>query len=314
MITYRIPASASGQRLDRFLVKFMPEVGKGLLMKMTRKKRIKLNGRRADPKDAVREGDTLTFYFSEETYAKFRGKTTEQLSPDQSLPKILETLIHPPLYEDAQILAVNKPAGLLTQPDHSGGPSVSDLAASFSEGTFHAAPANRLDRGTSGVVLIPKNYAVQKTLAQMIRERKTHKTYLALVFGTVEKVGRCDDRLLRTDNKTRISDSGEGAHAALIYRPLQTGGGFSLLEIDLLTGRTHQIRAQLSHIHHPIVGDIKYGSKEANRMFKTRFHLEHPLLHAARYTLKSPNLSFDIQAPITDPAFSAVLRTLNFNL
>lgn len=313
MITYRIPANASGQRLDRFLVKFMPEAGKGLLMKMTRKKRIKLNGRRAEPKDTIQEGDTLTFYFSDETYAKFRGASADEAPKKKPLPDSLSALIHPPLYEDAQILAVNKPAGLLTQPDHTGDPSIADLAAVYADGTFHAAPANRLDRGTSGVVLIPKNYETQKTLIRSIRERKTHKTYLALVFGALTQPGRCDDQLLREHNKTRVSDSGNGVHAALRYRPIQSNGGFTLLEIDLFTGKTHQIRAQLAHIGHPIVGDVKYGSKKANQTFRDRYHLNHPLLHAAHYTLSAPTLSFDIQAPIEDPAFLAILHALNFN-
>ena len=314
MITYRVPANAAGQRLDRFLVKFMPKAGKGLLMKMTRKKRIKLNGRRAAPKDTIQEGDTLTFYFSDETYAKFKGETAGHTPTQNPLPETLSTLIHPPLYEDAQILAVNKPAGLLTQPDHTGDPSVSDLAALFSDGTFHAAPANRLDRGTSGIVLIPKNYDVQKKLLQSIRERKAHKTYLALVFGTVTHSGRCDNRLIREQNKTRISDTEKGTDAALRYRPVQSVNGFTMLEVDLFTGKTHQIRAQLAHIGHPIVGDVKYGSEKSNQTLKTRYHLGHPLLHAAHYTLNTPTLSFDIRAPIDDPAFRVILDALNFNV
>lgn len=314
MITYRIPANAAGQRLDRFLVKFMPNAGKGFLMKMTRKKRIKLNGRRASPKETIQEGDTLTFYFSDETYAKFKDEAAEHTAAQKSLPDTLSALVHPPLYEDTQILAINKPAGLLTQPDHTGDPSVADLAAVFSDGTFHAAPANRLDRGTSGIVLIPKNYEVQKKLAQSIRERKAHKTYLALVFGTVTHSGRCDDHLMREHNKTRISDTEEGIDAALRYRPIQTVNGFTLLEVDLFTGKTHQIRAQLAHIGHPIVGDIKYGSEKSNRTLKTRYHLGHPLLHAAHYALNTPTLSFDIHAPIDDPAFRKVLDAMDFSI
>jgi 23S rRNA pseudouridine955/2504/2580 synthase len=316
MISYLIPKNADGQRLDRFLVKFMPGAGKGLLMKMLRKKRIKRNSRRAEPKDMIRQDDVLTFYFSEETFDKFRGLANQKPPTDKALPKILTDLVSPPLYEDARLLAVNKPAGLLTQPDRTGAPSVADLAARYSSGTFHAAPANRLDRGTSGVILIPKDYDTQKKLSAAIRNHKTEKTYLALVFGQITAPGTCDDRLTRANNKTQIaaaSKDSKSKRALLRYTPVKHNDQYTLLKIRLYTGKTHQIRVQLAHLGHPIVGDVKYGSADANRELKKRFGLSHPLLHAAHYALNTKNLAFDIQAPVTDPAFHQMLCALQWN-
>ncbi|MGN0193908.1 MAG: pseudouridine synthase [Pseudoramibacter sp.] len=317
MITYRIPQSADGQRLDRFLTKFMPDAGKGLLMKMLRKKRIKCNGRRADPRDMITQGDVLTFYFSEETFNKFRGKSEQKPSKSQALPEVLTDLTTPPLYEDAHLLAVNKPAGLLTQPDRTGAPSVADLAARYSTGTFHAAPANRLDRGTSGVILIPKDYDTQKKLSQAIREHQTQKTYAALVFGQITEPGACDDRLIRNNNKTQIAapaKDSKSKRAVLHYSPIKSDAHYSLLKIRLYTGKTHQIRVQLAHLGHPIVGDVKYGSADANRELKKQFGLSHPLLHAMRYSLDTPDFAFDIEAPITDPAFNRILNALQWDV
>ncbi len=317
MIDYRIPQTADGQRLDRFLMKFMPGAGKGLLMKMLRKKRIKRNGRRAEPKDMVVQGDVLTFYFSEETFNKFRGETEQEPSKAQPLPRVLADLTAPPLYEDAHLVGINKPAGLLTQPDRTGAPSVADLAARYSTGTFHAAPANRLDRGTSGVILIPKDYGTQKILSGAIREHQTQKTYLALVFGQITEAGDCDDRLVRKNNKTCVvseTDNSESKRARLRYTPIKSNGHYTLLKIRLYTGKTHQIRVQLAHLGHPIVGDVKYGSAEANRRLKRQYGLSHPLLHAMRYSLDSKALHFDIEAPVTDPAFNQILDALQWDV
>lgn len=311
MIEYKITADSADQRMDRFLKKLLPNAQTGFLMKMLRKKRIKLNGARAEANTLVREGDTVTFYFSQDTFDKFAGKTDAAPQTD-ALPPKLRALITPPLYEDAHVLAVNKPAGLLTQPDATGDPSVSDIAASLPHGgTFHPAPANRLDRDTSGIVLIAKDYATQKALAEEISERRVTKEYIALVAGVVTEGGTLTGKLTKdaaTNTVSVTAERGE-ANAVLDYAPIEARGELTLLSVRLHTGKTHQIRAQLAEAGHPIVGDAKYGTSGVNWTLSMAYGLHHQVLHARHYAV--PALGIDITAPL--PAdVSRILDQLGF--
>ena len=310
MRDYTIGPDASGQRLDRYLIKLLPEAGKSFLQKMIRKKRIKLNGGRAEASAMLHDGDIVRLYFSDETITAFSGGPKQTVSPE-SLPSGLRSSFNNPVFEDEDYLVISKPAGVLSQPDHTGELSAAEAARAFIHGTetFSPAPLTRLDRNTSGVLLFPKNYEAQKRALASIRDRDTDKEYLTVVSGTITSPGELRSRLSRdgTDMKTR-SGGDDSKEAVLEYRPLASADGYTLLLVRLLTGRTHQIRAQFEQNGTPVAGDTKYGSREVNRDLRERFGVRSQLLHAYRYALRDDDGTYlDVSAPLPDD-FAAVIR------
>ena len=313
MINYIIDENSSGQRMDRVLQKFFPETSRGFMQKMLRKKRIKRNGKRANASDLVCQGDELSFYFSEETYQAFRGLKKAVPILDPSSAKPLLAMVGDPLFSNDTLLVLNKPAGWLTQPDSSGKPSVSDAIRQVipSAGTFHPAPANRLDVGTSGIILVPKTYPAQREILAAIRERHVIKDYLALVEGEVRHSGHLKDHLVKNDMANKMESNTQGSLAELDYKPIAHSHGTTLLSVRLHTGRSHQIRVQLAQAGLPIVGDYKYGNPTLNRKFTRDFNLDHPLLHSQHYAIA--DLKIDVTAPIPDD-FRNILTALEYRV
>ncbi|WKY47180.1 RluA family pseudouridine synthase [Eubacteriaceae bacterium ES3] len=314
-----ITENESRQRLDRFLQKLLPNASKGFIQKMLRKKNIKLNHSKAEASTLLKVDDCVTLYFSDETFLKF----SESPKDNQSLQDPTLTASLDRVYESEHLLVVNKPAGLLTQPDKSGESSLIDQALAYlistkaynpaNEITFVPACSNRLDRNTSGIVLIPKDFKTLQQVNQSIRERQTRKNYLALVSGLTPDSGSCSHYFEKSAAQNRSSVAStpinDKAQTVLLhYRRLAAYNNTSLLEIDLKTGRSHQIRVQLSHIGHPIVGDPKYGDAEVNQLFKKNYQLKSQLLHSHTYCL----LDQCFTAPI--PAlFLRVLNALHYD-
>lgn len=312
MKTFDIGSDAAGQRLDRYLLKRMPGAGKGLIQKSLRKKNITLNGKKAQPQDIVCEGDCVAVYFSDATFEKFAPQTKTA----RKFSTALETMAACPVFENDDFAAYNKPAGTLTQPDRTGDESVAEIAAArfYTPGsTFHPAPLNRLDRGTSGLILIPKTYAAQKKAAAALRTHTAKKLYTALVRGTITEPGTLEHAYKKdsAQNKASVSESGAEQPVRLSYRPLWHGGDATLLEVALETGKSHQIRVQLAAAGHPIIGDSKYGDKNTNAAYKKRFGLTRQLLHAGAYTLKDEagDVLIEARAPLPED-FKTVLDGL----
>lgn len=314
-----ITENESNQRLDRFLQKLLPNASKGFLQKMLRKKNIKLNQQKAEASDFLKIDDCVTLYFSDETFEKFsRQEKQRDLNRDSSLADAID-----PVYESDQLLVVNKPAGLLTQPDKSDEKSLIDQALAYlidkkaydpsRELTFVPACSNRLDRNTSGIVVIPKDFKTLQMVNQAIRKRETRKIYLALVSGKTKGSGTCQHYFEKsTDtNLASVADhlSGDKQQSVLLdFRRLATSQNTSLLEVNLKTGKSHQIRVQLAHINHPIIGDPKYGNVDINQQFRKNYQLKSQLLHSFRYC-------FDEQcftAPIPEN-FLKILKDLHYD-
>lgn len=294
MQTYQIGFYESGQRLDKFLHKFMPEAQNSFLYKMLRKKNIVLNGKKAEGKEILEEGDIVSFFFSEETFLQFTKRTAEQtlLSEYKDAYHALKGIEI--VYEDNNILILNKPAGILTQKADSRDFSLNEWMLGYlletgkiSESilnTFKPSVSNRLDRNTSGLVLCGISLSGSQMLSRLMRERSMGKYYMAIVKGHVEKAGEITGFLEKDEknNRVRIGRGKEAVMAKTIYRPLTAGKDFTLLEIRLVTGKTHQIRAHMAGIHHPILGDAKYGDREWNEKYRKKCHVKHQLLHACR--------------------------------
>jgi len=262
----------AGMRLDKFLTKTYPNLPASMMYKAIRKKDIKLNGKRCEISTKLSVGDVLTMYLKDE----FFEKSTEDKYDFLKAPNKL-TII----YEDENIILLDKKPGLLVHPDDTY--HFDSLVARLTrylyekgeydpknENSFAPALANRIDRNTGGIVIAAKNAQSLRVLNQKIKDRELQKLYLCLVHGHMEKKeDTLEAYLEKNEDQNRVYIYDKKKEGALTirtrYRVLEEKKKGSLLEVDLLTGRTHQIRAHLSHIGHALYGDGKYSTNKLNR-------------------------------------------------
>lgn len=283
-----IGANEAEQRIDKFMRKWMKDVPLSAIFKSIRKGDVKVNGKKVKENYFLAVGDIV------ETRELVTEQKKETFTRIENAVKLKVT------YEDKNMLIVEKWPGILVHADKKGGePTLTDYVLSYlfnkgdydpdNELTFTPAPCNRLDKNTSGVVIYGKNYEALKALNEMIRERKIKKYYTALVKGKM--LDGLYEAYIQKDQENNISkiyDSPEKntKRIAMDVKTIETCGTFSLLEIDLLTGRSHQLRAHLSHLGHPIIGDAKYGDKKINSFFINKFGLNYQYLYAYKMIFK----------------------------
>ena len=260
-----ISADNDGRRVDRVLRTLWPQVPLGAIMKAVRTGEVRLDGKKTKADARLEEGQRLYVPWEEQAGApetRSAGGAYVKKPP-------LETL-----YRDDYLWVVNKPAGLLTQPDVKGGDSLITRALAelgWSRSDYRPATAQRLDRNTTGAVIIALTGAAQRHLAELIRERQIRKLYHAVVEGVADESGRVDLPLLKDSAANTVRPDKDGQAALTLYRRLAAAGALSVVEAELVTGRPHQARVHLAAIGHPIVGDAKYGSGRGAKR---------PLLHA----------------------------------
>ena len=310
-----IGSNQAGQRFDKFLHKYLPEAGSGFLYKMLRKKNITLNERKADGKELLKEGDRVTFFFSDETFSKFSGllvmsEVDEAASPkdvpeNRQIQQYMDAYKKyagkiSVLYEDENVLIANKPAGILTQKAEAKDMSLNEWLVGYllHKGsisgeelrTFRPSVCNRLDRNTSGIVLCGKSLPGLQALSRVIKDRTIRKFYRTICVGEMKKSAVLNGYLKKDERTNRVTvvrenpggDSKNYAPIHTAYHPLVTNGKYTLLEVELITGKTHQIRSHLASVGHPIIGDGKYGNQKANQFFRKEIGLQNQLLHAYR--------------------------------
>lgn len=302
-----IKENEAGQRFDKFLKKYLSEATGGFLYKMLRKKNIVLNGKKATGNEKLNCGDKVKFFLADETIDKFSGK--EKASARyETLPKTSLSV----LYEDDHVLIFNKPAGLLSQKSKADDVSVVEYLIQYllktgslkqeDLTTFKPSICNRLDRNTSGLITAGKSLAGLQKLGELFKERTMKKYYLCLVKGRVDKKQYICG-FFHKDEKTntvRVQENRllkEDLPIETEYEPIAWKKDVTLLKVHLITGRTHQIRAHLASVGHPLIGDTKYGEEKVNGRYRTKYHLKWQLLHA--YELIFPKL---------DPPFEALSK------
>lgn len=290
MVNIEIGKNEQKQRLDKFLRKYLGNASLSYIYKAIRKD-VKVNGRRAKEDTMLELGDVITLYISdEELSALTRTRRSTRVKRQFKVA-----------YEDDNIIVVEKPFGLLTHGDrtekknHLANQVVDYLIEKGDynprlERTFTPASVNRLDRNTTGLVLFGKTNEALQTLNRMIREKdKVNKYYMTIVKGRVKGELHLRDRMVKDErtNKVRVlSMDEEGRDMETIVRPIETGRDLTLVEVELITGRTHQIRAHLAKAGHPVIGDVKYGDRKVNEMVRRRFNLNTQLLHAYKLTFR----------------------------
>ena len=285
MREFTIHKNDADQRLDRFLLKAVPLLPASLAQKYIRLKRIKVNGARAERDYRLREGDRLQLYLNDEF---FEAPSEENVYLTIANPKLHI------LYEDENILLLDKPAGLVVHADE--GEKVNTLVNHMlaylyqkrewkprEENAFTPALCNRIDRNTGGIVIAAKNAEALRVLNEKIRERELSKFYLCICLGRPEPPKGRIECFLRKDSKTNTvrvyhHPVPDGRSAVTLYETLETRDRLSLVEVELLTGRTHQIRASFADMGHPLLGDGKYAAmaKRSRRSTPTACALTSP--------------------------------------
>ena len=262
----QIQGNEAGQRLDKLLFKYLNEAPASFVYKMLRKKNITLNGKKATGKEQLKNGDVVKLFLADDTIKKFQS----QKKVDTGFSHIRV------IYEDEQVLLLNKPAGMLSQKAKPSDVSMNEemIAYLLNRGeiserslkTFTPAVCNRLDRNTAGILICGKTLSALQILSEYIRDRKIGKFYRCVVEGCVPESDRIRGYLVKDEQTNKVCVSAhKGKGAAEIetaYKPICTGERYTELEVELVTGKTHQIRAHLSSIGHPICGDRKYGARQ----------------------------------------------------
>ena len=328
-----------GQRLNKFLGKYLDNAPQSFIYKMLRKKNIKWNHKKASGNEILNAGDSVQIFMTDDTIANFRkdGRIpvfTEEIKVQLTKPAGVQPLTgteHPLkdieiLHEDDDILILNKPAGMLSQKAQAEDYSLNERIVDYyhlrkqPDLFFTPSVCNRLDRNTSGILLAGMSLRGSRMLSQMLKDRSLQKYYLTIVCGRVEKASTIKGFLTKKAalNQVVVYSSLEEAYANGVEQPafIETGYEslahgifqgmeYTLLRVKLVTGKTHQIRAHLCAVGHPIIGDGKYGRKSVNGILKREFALKHQLLHA--YEMTFPQENKDLPEELCGKTFYAPL-------
>jgi 23S rRNA pseudouridine955/2504/2580 synthase len=283
-----ITTNEAGQRLDKFLRKYLTDMSLGSIYRAIRTKQVVVNGKKSSEKYSLNEGDILKFNIKIEDIKKTKKLDFLNLEYD------FQTA-----YEDNNLLVIEKKSGILVHPDEGSEQNLTDEVLAYlydkgeynpeNEKTFAPSPCNRLDRNTEGLVIYAKNYESLKALNELIRDGNLEKYYAVLVKGRL-KEDIYSAYIIKNEKTNKSTIKKEYSTGAKEIKTrvvnLDTVGQFSYLEIELITGRSHQIRAHLSSLGNPIIGDPKYGDKKLNSIFKEKFGLERQLLIANKIIFK----------------------------
>ena len=300
MKEFIIQKNEENQRFDKYLKKLLPNATTSFLYKMMRKKNIVINKKKVEGNEKLKAGDVVSIFLSDETFEKFHVNL-EELKKEYDALKSLGLNGIKVVYEDNEMIVADKPYNMLSQKA-----SDKDLSAneyllgymikkgelSFEEyQTFRPSVVNRLDRNTTGLLLFGKTLHALQQLGEGIRERSIEKYYRAVVAGELKEELELKGYLLKDEKTNKVTFYKEQVECSDYIetgvKPIKINNGLTLVEIHLVSGKTHQIRLHLSTIGHPILGDMKYGDANINKKYYESHKVNHQLLHA--YRLEFPD-------------------------
>jgi 23S rRNA pseudouridine955/2504/2580 synthase len=282
MIEINITPQNQHQRIDKFMLKVLPGMSKSFCYKMFRKKNITLNRKKISGDEICQDGDLIQVYFTEDTYNHFALSKSEKCFEDVGVLDVI--------YEDDYLIVINKAIGILSQDDGTALSVVDQIRSYYKEQHqqmdigFKIGVSNRLDRNTTGIVLSAKSLPMAQIMNHKIKNHEVIKLYRSIVMGKMDKDIELIDRIRKDHENNKVSIDSEGdiiIHT--LIKPLRWNASYTEVEIEIKTGKTHQIRVHLASIGHPIIGDNKYGYIPLNQDFKRKYDLNHQLLHAYSY-------------------------------
>ena len=307
-----VDKNQQNKRFDSFLKSYLKEASGSFIYKMLRKKNITLNDKKADGKEKLQVGDSIKIFFSDETLEKFIG--TKKISENYYASKAFDSLKIDIVYEDNDVIFVSKPAGLLSQKAKNDDYSLNDWLIQYllnkgevtSESLLSYKPSicNRLDRNTSGLVICAKSLDGARVMNKMLQERTLDKYYRTIVSGELKEGIKLKGFLYKDEQKNKVFIKDKDPHddrysyVETEYVPIKYYQklNMTLLEVKLITGKPHQIRAHLSSIGYPLLGDVKYGGKKYNG-------INYQLLHS--YRIEFPESMTDGCAQLSGKVFVA---------
>ena len=325
MFSVSVSADDAGQRMDKYLAKYLDRAPRSFIYRSLRKKNISLNGKKADGSEILREGDEIRLFFSDDTFGTLRSAGASRKAASASLKgagSIHETSLNEAarlsdycgiVYEDDQVIIADKHAGILSQKAAANDVSINEILLAYTReqqaakeehfsDAFTPSVCNRLDRNTSGLVCFAKTYAAAREWNRLFHDRDMKKYYLAVVRGSITVPGHAAGWLLKDQKTNRVVVMDEAAEGASrietawepvlseslpqVFPDVSDGGdlrvpdGYTLLRVELITGRSHQIRAHLRHLGHPLAGDPKYADPVETVRLQKQFGICRQLLHA----------------------------------
>lgn len=300
-----VSKNEAGQRLTKLLAKYMNAAPQSFFYKMLRKKNITLNQKKAEGNEILSEGDEISLFLSADTIAGFQKTEQVHEKEDSAYSLLPKNCI---LYEDDHVLLLNKPVGVLSQKAQPSDISANEWVTAYllktgklseeERKTFHPGVCNRLDRNTSGILIAGKSLLGLQTMASLLKERTLHKEYLALVEGNPGERKRVSGYLFKDEKTNKVTifpQKQEGAsYIETEYTPIACKNGRTLLKVLLITGKSHQIRAHLASLGHPVLGDSKYAPVSLQKKWKQELSLSSQLLHAA--CLSFPKLDGELES------------------
>lgn len=308
-----------GQRINKYLLKYLGSAPSSFIYKMMRKKNITLNGSKVKGDEILKENDSIKLFLSDETISNFQNEKNNSnantnISANNANLKIDDRI----LYIDDDILVVDKPVGVLSQKADKNDYSINEAIIEYCLhkniidnkmlATFKPSVCNRLDRNTSGIIFAGISLKGSKYLGSILKDRTMDKYYFTIVNGVLDKKLDCDGYITKDSNKNvskviskecyqklKSEIKNDYTYINTSFVPVSSNGKFTLLKIKLITGKTHQIRAHLKHLGYPVLGDVKYGNECINRLMREKYKLKNHLLYAGEVIIYDYPFSNDIK-------------------